>query len=261
MIDSKSLRSYAWAYMLLIYLFLYAPIIVLMVYSFNDSPRSLLWQGFTLHWYQDLFKNLSLQGVALNSVLLGVCAATGATTLGTFIAVALYRYQFLGKRLLYGLIFILIVSPDLVTGISLLILFSALELPLGFWTLLLAHMTFCVPFVVVMIYARLSGYDKNIFEAAKDLGATEGIIFRSILVPLLWPAIVSGWLLSFTLSLDDVIISFVVSGPSFDILPLKIFSMLRVGLNPEINALCTLLFCLTLVIVFGYQALTWKDKR
>ncbi|MBP6103872.1 MAG: spermidine/putrescine ABC transporter permease PotC [Gammaproteobacteria bacterium] len=247
-------------YLLLIYLFLYAPIIVLIAYSFNDSPRSLLWHGFTTQWYKNLLNNTNLHVVAFNSLWVGLLAAMGATALGTLSAVCLYRYQFFGKRLLYALIFILIVSPDLVTGIALLILFSALKFPLGFWTLLLAHIAFCVPFVIVIIYARLSGYDKNIIEAAKDLGATDGVIFRKILVPLLWPAIMAGWLLSFTLSMDDVIISFFVTGPEFDILPLKIFSMLRLGVSPEVNALYGVLFVFTLLITGMYQALTWKTK-
>lgn len=243
-----------------VYGFLYTPIIVLIAYSFNDSAHSLLWHQFTLKWYQKLMVNSDLHIVALHSLVVGIVSATIATFLGTLGAVCLYRYHFLGKKILHSLIFILIISPDIVTGISLLILFSALKVPLGFWTLLLAHVTFCLPFVVVVIYSRLVGEDKNLFEAAKDLGATESIIFQKILVPLLWPAIVAGWLLSFTLSLDDVIISFFVTGPEFDILPLKIFSMVRVGIKPEINALCSVLFVLTLTIVICYQFLTRKRK-
>ncbi len=248
-------------YLSFIYLFLYAPILVLMVYSFNDAPRSLLWKGFTWQWYQSLISNTNLQVVTFHSLWIGFLAAMGSTTLGTLSAVCLYRYQFFGKHLLYALVFILIVSPDLVTGIALLILFSALKLPLGFWTLLLAHLAFCVPFVIVIIYARLSGYDRNIIEAAKDLGATDGVIFRKILVPLLWPAIMAGWLLSFTLSMDDVIISFFVTGPEFDILPLKIFSMLRLGVSPEVNALYTVLFLITLFVTGVFQLLSLKTNK
>ena len=248
------------SYLVAIYLFLYMPILVLIAYSFNDSSYSLIWQGFTFKWYQSLLDNVDLQIVALHSLLVGILAATGATCIGTLAAVSLYRYQFFGKKLIHGLIFILIVSPDIVTGISLLILFSTLKISLGFWTLLLSHITFCIPFVTVTVYSRLMGHDKNLFEAAKDLGATEGIIFRRILIPLLSPAIIAGWLLSFTLSMDDVIISFFVTGPEFDILPLKIFSMVRVGIKPEINALCSIIFGLTLVIIFIYQLVTWKKS-
>ncbi len=248
------------SYLFAIYLFLYAPILVLIIYSFNDSSYSLVWQGFTFRWYENLLQNRELQIVAVHSLMVGVLAATGATAIGTLAAVCLYRYKFFGKKLLHALIFILIISPDIVTGISLLILFSTLKVPLGFWTLLLSHITFSIPFVTVTVYSRLTGHDKNLFEAAKDLGATEGTIFRKILIPLLWPAIIAGWLLSFTLSMDDVIISFFVTGPEFDVLPLKIFSMVRVGIKPEINALCSVMFGLTLVVVLIYQLVTWKKQ-
>lgn len=246
------------AYLLAIYLFLYLPIVVLITYSFNDSSHSLLWQGWTLRWYHSLFDNTDLQIVAIHSLMIGILAATTATFLGILAAFSLYRYHFFGKKLLHTLIFILIISPDIVTGISLLILFSAVKMPLGFWTLLLSHITFCIPFVTMTVYARLMGQDKNLIEAAKDLGATEGVIFRRILIPLLWPAIIAGWLLSFTLSLDDVMISFFVTGPEFDILPLKIFSMVRAGVKPEVNALCSVMFGITLVIVLAYQCTLWK---
>ena len=254
-------RLSKFAYLSAVYLFLYTPILVLIAYSFNDSPYSLVWHGFTFKWYQSLLENSELQIVALHSLLVGILSATGATTIGTLAAVCLYRYKFFGKKLLHGLIFILIISPDIVIGISLLILFSTLKVSLGFWTLLLSHITFCIPFVTVTVYSRLIGQDKNLFEAAKDLGATESVIFRRILVPLLSPAIIAGWLISFTLSMDDVIISFFVTGPEFDILPLKIFSMVRVGVKPEINALCSVMFGLTLLIVLIYQGTIWKRKR
>jgi spermidine/putrescine transport system permease protein len=151
------------------------------------------------------------------------------------------------------LLFILIVSPDIVMAISLLILFSTLKVELGFWTLLLSHITFCLPFVAVTVYSRISSFDKFIFEAAKDLGASDPVIFMRIIVPLLWPAILVGWLLSFTLSLDDVIISYFVTGPDFQILPLQIFSMVRLGVKPELNALCSVMFGLTLLIVLVTQ--------
>ena len=248
-------------YMSFVYLFLYAPIFVLVAYSFNDSTYSLVWQKFTWKWYQALIENADLHIVAYHSLLLGVLAASFATLFGTLVAISLYRYAFRGKRLVYALLFVLMVSPDIVTGISFLILFSTLKMPLGFWTLLLSHIAFCIPFVTVTVYSRLLGQDKNIFEAARDLGATEGVIVRKILVPLLWPAIVAGWLLSFTLSLDDVLVSFFVNGPGFDILPLKIFSMVRAGVKPEINALCSVMFLLTIIIVMVYQLVTWKKEK
>lgn len=248
------------SYLTAIYLFFYFPIAVLIVYSFNKSQYSLIWHGFSMQWYQELAKDADLQIVAIHSLIIGILAATLATCLGTLAAVSLHRYQFSGKRLVHALIFILIVSPDIVMGISLLILFSTLKIALGFWTLLLAHITFCLPFVAVTIYSRVTGLDKNIFEAARDLGASDFTVFRKIIVPMLGPAIIAGWLLSFTLSLDDVIISYFVTGPSFNILPLQIYSMVRLGVKPEINALCSVMFVITLIIVIFSQLVLRKKQ-
>lgn len=145
-------------------------------------------------------------------------------------------------------------------GISLLILFFLLKMRLGFWSLLLSHITFCIPFVAVTVYSRLSGLDKNVFEAARDLGANDFMSFRRIIIPMLWPAILAGWLLSFTLSLDDVIISFFVTGPDFQILPLYIYSLVRIGLKPELNALCSVMFAITLFIVVLFQLILPTKK-
>jgi spermidine/putrescine transport system permease protein len=243
-----------------VYGFLYIPIAVLIIYSFNHSKYSQEWAGFTWDWYKSLLANTALLQVAVNSVIIAILSASFASLMGTLAAVALYRYRFFGKQLLKGLIFVLIMSPDIVMGISLLILFVSLQLSLGFWTLLLAHITFCIPFVVVTVLGRISGFDKNLIEAAKDLGASEFQIFSRIILPLLLPAVLAGWLLSFTLSMDDVIISFFVTGPSFEILPLKIYSMVRMGVKPEINALCTIMFGLTLVFVVIAHSLL-KETR
>jgi spermidine/putrescine transport system permease protein len=237
------------SYLSAIYLFFYIPIIILIVYSFNSAQYSLLWHGFSLRWYQELFSDSDLWIAVMHSLLLGVSAATIAMCVGGLTAITLYRYDFFGRRLLYGLIFILILSPDIVMGISLLILFSLLKITLGFWSLLLAHITFCIPFVVVTVYSRIVSFDEYIFEAAKDLGAKDAVILRRIILPLLWPALAAGWLLSFTLSIDDVIISYFLAGPDFEILPLKIYSMVRLGVKPEINALCTVTFGLTLILI------------
>lgn len=243
-----------------VYCFLYIPIAVVIIYSFNVSRYSLLWHGFTTQWYVELFHDHGLQIVALHSLTIGVLAATFASALGTLAAVSLYRYRFFGKQILHGLIFVLIVSPDIVMAISLLLLFTVIKIPLGFTTLLLSHITFCMPFVTVVVHSRIVSMDKYVFEAAKDLGASDFMIFRRIIVPLLWPAILAGWLLSFTLSLDDVIISYFVTGPTFGILPLRIFSEVRVGVKPEINALCTVLLFLTLTIVLVSQLALRKKQ-
>lgn len=248
------------SYMSMIYCFFYAPILMLIIYSFNNTQYSLVWHGFTWQWYQELFQDSDLWVATWHSFFLGITAATTATIVGMLASVSLYRYRFLGRDLVQGLVFILILTPEIVTGASLLILFTLMELPLGFTSLLLSHISFCIPFVIVTAYSRLLSFDKNIFEAAKDLGATDVTILRRIIIPLLWPALFAGWLLSFTLSLDDVIISYFVAGPEYEILPLRIYSMVRSGVKPEINALCTVLFGVTLLLVVLSQfALNKKD--
>lgn len=237
------------SYIGFIFLFLYLPVMILIIYSFNASKFSAVWHGFTLSWFRDLMHDTDLLVITAHSLVIATLAATGAAMIGALGSVALFRYRFFGKKLLHGLLFVLIVVPDLVLGISLLILYSLFKIPLGFWTLLLAHITFCLPFVIVTVLGRLNSMDKNIFEAARDLGATDSIIFFKIILPLMFPALVAGWLLSFTLSIDDVIISFFVSGPNFQILPLFIFSEVHVGITPEINALCTLIFAFTVAMV------------
>jgi len=247
-------------YLTLVYLFLYFPIAIVVWFSFNNTVHSLIWHGFTWHWYHVLLHDADLADVTIHSLEIGILAATIATLLGTLAAVSFFRYRFVGKRALNGLLFTLIIIPSVVAGISLLLLFRFLHIPLGFWTLLVAHVTFCMPFVFVTVNARINHLDKSIIEAARDLGAKEHTIFLKILIPLLWPGLVTGWLLSFTLSLDDVIISYFVTGPGFEILPLKIYSMVRLGVSPEINALCSVLLALTLIIVVASQYLLRKKQ-
>lgn len=247
-------------YLTLIYLFFYFPIAVLIVYSFNNTTYSLIWHGFTWSWYQQLFQDNDLWIAAGHSLMIGITASLIATLLGMLAAISLYRYRFYGQNLLHGLVFILIITPDIVMGISLLILFSSLNIPLGFLSLLIAHITFCIPFVVVIVYSRITGLDKNIFEAARDLGASEWTTLRRVIIPLLVPALISGCLLSFTLSFDDVIISYFVSGPGFEILPLKIYSMARLGIKPELNALCTIVFSITVFLVVAAQLMMRKKR-
>lgn len=253
------MRTVKTLYAFMIYILLYLPIGVLILYSFNASKYSTAWKGFTLGWYEKLWHNGGLIEAAVHSMTIAFISSTVATALGTLGAVALYRYRFFGKRFLESLVYILIVSPEIVMGISLLMLFSALSMPLGFWSLLAAHVTLSLPFVIVTVASRLAGFDPRIIEAAKDLGAGELRTFRSVIVPNILPAVAAGFLLSFTLSLDDVIISFFVTGPGYEILPLKIYSMVRVGVKPEINALCTVMFVLTIFIVLFSQFLL-KEK-
>ncbi|WP_051201811.1 spermidine/putrescine ABC transporter permease PotC [Ferrimonas senticii] len=243
----------------LVYAFLYLPIIVLIVNSFNANRFGLKWDGFTTKWYETLVNNDSLVQAAWHSLSVAAFSATAATVIGALTAVALFRYSFKGKKLVNGMLFVVMMSPDIVMAISLLALFLVMGAKLGFFTLLVAHITFCLPFVVVSVYSRLNGFDVKMLEAAKDLGASEWVILKQILMPLVKPALAAGWVLSFTLSLDDVIISSFVTGPTYEILPLKIYSMVKVGISPEINALATVMLIVSLLLVIVSQLLA-RDK-
>ena len=239
-------------FMTAIYAYLYIPIIILIVNSFNSSRFGINWQGFTTDWY-------SLLQAAQHSLTMAIFSATFATLIGSLTAVALYRYRFRGKPFVSGMLFVVMMSPDIVMAISLLVLFMLLGVQLGFWSLLFSHITFCLPFVVVTVFARLKGFDVRMLEAAKDLGASEMTILRKIILPLAMPAVAAGWLLSFTLSMDDVVVSSFVTGPSYEILPLKIYSMVKVGVSPEVNALATILLVFSLVLVIASQVIA-RDK-
>ncbi|MBC8944179.1 MULTISPECIES: spermidine/putrescine ABC transporter permease PotC [Xenorhabdus] len=240
-------------FMTIVYAYLYIPIIILLVSSFNQSRFGISWQGFTTEWYSLLFSNDSLLQAAGHSLTMAVVSATFATMIGSLTAVALYRYSFRGKKFVSGMLFVVMMSPDIVMAISLLVLFMLLGVSLGFWSLLFSHITFCLPFVVVTVYSRLKDFDVKMLEAARDLGASELTILRKIILPLAMPAVMAGWLLSFTLSMDDVVVSSFVTGPSYEILPLKIYSMVKVGVSPEVNALAAILLAMSLVLVLISQ--------
>lgn len=247
-------------YAALVYAFLYVPLLVVAVFSFNNSKFSLAWHGFTLQWYSKLWENSSLISAALNSLLIAAASATLATLLGTVAAFIIHQYRFPGRRLLFGSLFVMMMSPDIVIAISLLLLFLALALPLGFGTLLVAHTVLCVPFVASTVYSRFHGFQRDIIDAAKDLGAGEYQVFRHIVIPVAAPAVIGGWLLSFTLSLDDVVIAFFTTGPDFEILPLRIYSMVRLGIKPDVNALCVVMMAITIIALVLSRTLL-KEKK
>ncbi|ASJ38611.1 spermidine/putrescine ABC transporter permease PotC [Vibrio vulnificus] len=254
-------RTVRFSFMTLVYVFLYLPIIVLIANSFNENKFGMKWGGFTTKWYHALVNNDSLMQAAWHSFNVAIFSATAATIIGSLTAVALFRYQFKGKSAVNGMLFVVMMSPDIVMAISLLALFLVLGAQLGFFTLLVAHITFCLPFVVVTVYSRLNGFDVKMLEAAKDLGASEWVILKQIILPLAKPAVAAGWLLSFTLSLDDVIISSFVTGPTYEILPLKIYSMVKVGISPEVNALATVMLVVSLVLVITSQILAREKVK
>ena len=253
----RSLRN---IFLFLVYAYLYIPIIILVVNSFNLDRYGLTWKGFSLNWYERLANNNTLLDAAFHSVTIAFFAATGATLVGLLTAIALYRYQFKGKKFVGGMLFIVMMSPDIVMAVSLLALFMLVGISLGFWSLLFAHITFCLPYVVVAVFSRLKGFDIKMLESARDLGASEMTILRKIIVPLALPAIVSSWLLSFTISLDDVVVSSFVTGVSYEVLPLRIFSLVKTGVTPEVNALATIMIIVSLTLVVLSQFISRKSK-
>ncbi len=232
-----------------VYLVLYAPLLVTICFSFNDSVSADAWFGFTVKWYERLFADKSLINSALRSLFLAASTATTSTVVGTIIAIALHRYRFIGQKVVYGSLSVIMLSPEIIQGISLVMIFVILGIPLGFSTLLLSHTVFCFPFVTITVLVRLKGVNRNLAEAGADLGASDVDIVRFILIPLILPAVFAGWLISFTLSIDDVIISFFVGGKNYEILPMKIYSMVRTGIQPDVNALCAALFFATFAVV------------
>jgi len=248
---SRSGRVYLWG----VFAFLYLPIVLLLAYSFNESPYGSSWNRLGGEWYRRLADDPLLIEATLNSLKVALLSASLATVIGTAGAVGFSLYSFRGQTFFHGLLMITLMAPEIVMGVSLLVLFLALRIPLGSGSLLVAHITFCLPFVTVTVMSRLKDFDPRLIESARDLGASEAQAIGHVLLPLASPAILAGWLLSFTLSLDDVVVSFFVTGPDFEVLPLRIYSMVRMGIKPEVNALATLLFGLSLVMVILSQRL------
>jgi spermidine/putrescine transport system permease protein len=245
------------AWTALVFAFLYVPILLLIIFSFNSSRLNIRWEGFSLKWYAALLENRTLLTAFQNSVIVASATTILATLLGTIGAWMLYRYKFPFQRTIGFLIFIPMVMPEVLMGASLLAEFvHLLKMRLGYLTLIIAHTTFCFPFVLVGIQARLQGLDPFLEEAALDLGATPAQAFRLVIVPYLMPSIVSGALMSFTLSLDEYIVSVFTTGAQSQTLPLKVYGMAKVGLNPQLNALSTIFVIATIALVLLSELLT-----
>ena len=252
----KTWRSHVlFAYAMAILAFLYLPLLILALYSFNESRINAVWSGFTLDWYLSLFKNRRVLEALTNSLIVAFASTIVSTVLGTTAAIALNKYQYKYKNVINGLLYLPILIPEIVMGLSLLVLFSQAHIPLGKTSLILAHITFCVSFVVITVNARLEGMRPELEQAAMDLYATPFQTFRYVTLPLAMPGIVAGALMAFTLSIDDFIISFFVAGPNSTTLPLYIYAMVKRGISPEINALSTLLMLATIVLVVLAQVL------
>ena len=252
----KTWRSHVLcAYAMAILAFLYLPLLILALYSFNESRINAVWSGFTFDWYLSLFKNRRVLEALTNSLIVAFASTIVSTVLGTTAAIALNKYQYKYKNVINGLLYLPILIPEIVMGLSLLVLFSQAHIPLGKTSLILAHITFCVSFVVITVNARLEGMRPELEQAAMDLYATPFQTFRYVTLPLAMPGIVAGALMAFTLSIDDFIISFFVAGPNSTTLPLYIYAMVKRGISPEINALSTLLMLATIVLVVLAQVL------
>src|ERR671921_696253 len=235
----------------LVYLFLYAPIMVLIGFSFNSTKNTQVWTGFSTQWYGELIRDGSVLNAFKLSLTVGVTATAIATVIGTFTALALSRYEFRGKTFADSAIYAATVMPEIVVGVSLLVFFVAATVPLGIVTIVIAHVAFCISFVTIVVRARLSGMDRSVEEAAQDLGANPVQTFLRITLPLILPGVMAGALLAFTLSFYDFVIKFFVSRGGASTLPLKIYSMIRFGVSPTINALSTVVLVATLVLILG----------
>lgn len=250
------------------FIFLYAPIISLVIYSFNTSKLVTVWGGFSIKWYTHLFKDEQIMNAAWLSLKIAFISATLALILGTIVSLVLVRFgKFYFKGVLSGMISAPLIMPEVITGLSLLLLFVSMETLFG-WpagrgilTIIIAHTTFCMAFVAVVIQSRLSDMDEAIEEAAQDLGASPLWVFFDITLPVIAPALISGWLLAFTLSLDDLVIASFVSGPGSSTLPMLIFSKVRLGVSPDVNALATIMIVVITVAIIGASFVMFKKKK
>jgi spermidine/putrescine transport system permease protein len=240
-------------YSALIYLFLFAPIVVLVVYSFNESPSSGTWGGFSLKWYEMLFNDEEIHASIYNTLIVGGTSTFLSTIIGTLAAWAMHRYQFFGRKLFDLIFYMPVIIPEIVMAVSLLTFFVMVGVTLGKTSIIIGHVAFCISFVVVVVRARLHGFDESLLEASADLGANPIQTFRYVTLPLILPGIIAAALLSFTMSLDDFLISHFTAGVGSTTLPLKIYSMVRFGVTPEINAISTLMLFVTLVLILLSQ--------
>ncbi|MES0884068.1 ABC transporter permease [Roseibium sp. SCP14] len=239
--------------------FLYLPMVILIIYSFNASRLVTVWGGFSTKWYASVFQNQAFLDAALVTLKVAMASSLAATVLGTMAAYVLVRGgRFYGRTLFSGMIYAPLVMPEVITGLSLLLLFIAIGLDRGILTIVLAHTTFSMCYVSVVVSSRLVSFDRSVEEAARDLGCSPFEAFRLVTLPIIAPAVVSGWLLALTLSLDDLVIASFVAGPSSTTLPIKIFSSVRLGVSPEINALSTILIC---IVTVGTITASLMSKR
>jgi spermidine/putrescine transport system permease protein len=255
----------------LMYVFLYAPILILVLFSFNASVFSTSWEGFTLRWYQDLFTDRRLMQAFTNSLYVAFVATLISTIIGTMTALALERYRFAGREAYDGLVYLPIVIPEIVMAVSLLVFFSlafdiidklfGARVRFSLTTVIISHVAFCISFVAVVVRASLKGFDRRLEEAAQDLGADGWQTFRRVTLPLILPGIIGGALLAFTISLDDFLISFFTTGPGGTLLPVEVYGRVKRAVTPTINAVSTVMLALSILLVIGSQLVQQRNKR
>lgn len=233
----------------LVFIFLYLPIIILVVYSFNSSEMNIVFENFTFDWYKTLFQNTNLINAFINTLIVAIVSTIISTIIGTISAVGLHKYNFPFKEMINKLIYIPIVIPEIVLGISLLSVYTLMKLELGLFTIIVSHIAFSIPYVIVSVRSTLANLTSNYEEAAQDLGANNLKTFFYITLPLIKPGVVSGATLAFTLSLDDVVISYFTAGPGSNTLPLHIYSIIKTGITPDVNALSSLMLLLIIIIL------------
>ena len=249
------------SYVALIIFILYAPIFLLMIFSFNDSKKRSQWSGFTLKWYKELFNDPQIKSAFYYTIVIALVATLVATLIGTAAAIGIHNMTKWKKNLMMNVTYIPLLSPDIVTGISLMLLFIFTKIPRGFNSLLLAHITFSIPYVILSVIPKLKQLNHNIYEAALDLGATPAYAFHKVVLPEIMPGITAGALLAFTLSIDDFVVSFFNTGPAVSTLSIEIYSMARRGINPKINALSTIMFTAILLLLLLVNLKSMKDAK
>ena len=247
-------------YLAIILIFMYLPILIVIIYSFNENKLTAIWSGFSLKWYAELLKDKDLMEALKNSLILGVLSCFCAGVIGTIGAVGMARMNYKTKGIMEYVSMLPIMIPEIILGMVFLAFFSAISLPFGMTTLVIAHTTFCIPYIYMMVKARLVGMDPTLLEAARDLGASEIRAFWDITLPLIMPAVASGSLLAFAMSFDDVVISVLVTNSRINTLPIKVFSRIKFGVSPEINALSTIMLSVTLIIILSVVRINKKNR-
>jgi spermidine/putrescine transport system permease protein len=254
-------RTFRKAYVGLVYLFLYAPILILMLFSFNNSRSRGYWGGFTLRWYKELFSDSAIMNSLFNTLTIAFVSAVVATILGTAAAVGIHYMKKSYKSAIMNISYFPVMNPDIVTGVSLMLFFLFAKIPMGMATLLLAHITFNTPYVILSVLPKLKQLNRHLLEAAEDLGASTSYAFFHVILPEIMPGVFSGFLLSITLSIDDFVISFFTSGAGAETLSVYIYAMARKGVNPSINALSTIMFVSVLSLLFVVNKRSSKEGK